>query len=164
MSARTSAPSRPQDVTSDARTVDPDDLRLVETQLGALLRRTRTFIAEAATHVHPELGPTGYAVLARLVDAGPTRASELVVQFDTDKATISRQTAHLQSLGLVARETDPADRRAQTITVTAEGRRRVQRARRRNQQRLRRGLEEWEPDEVRHLGRLLEKFNGLDFR
>ena len=144
--------------------VDPDDLRRVETQLGALLRRTRTFIAESATHVHPELGPTGYAVLARLVDDGPKRASELVTQFDTDKATISRQTAHLQSLGLVSREPDPADRRAQIISVTAEGRRRVQAARRHNQQRLRHGLQEWEPDQVRQLGRLLEKFNGLDFR
>ena len=164
MSGRTSVPSRPHELTSDAPAVDPDDLRRVETQLGALLRRTRAFIAESAATVHPELGGTGYAVLARLVTAGPTRASELVVQFDTDKATISRQTAHLESLGLVSREPDPADRRAQIISVTAEGRRRVQAARRHNQQRLRHGLQEWEPDQVRQLGRLLEKFNGLDFR
>jgi DNA-binding MarR family transcriptional regulator len=162
MNARTSVPSRPQDLTSGARTVDPDDLRRVETQLGELLRRTRTFIAASATSVHPELGGTGYPVLARLVTAGPTRASELVAQFDTDKATISRQTAHLESLGLVAREADPTDGRAQIITATDDGRRRLLAARRRNQQRLRRGLGEWEPAEVRQLGRLLEKFNGLD--
>jgi DNA-binding MarR family transcriptional regulator len=163
MSARTSVDSRPRTVASGAPTVEPDDLRLVETQLSALLGRTRAFMAESAATVHPELGGTGYAVLARLVMAGPTRASELVTQFDTDKATISRQTAHLQSLGLVSREPDPTDGRAQIITATDEGRHRVLAARRRNRQRLRRGLGEWDAAEVRQLGLLLEKFNGLDF-
>jgi DNA-binding MarR family transcriptional regulator len=163
MSGRTSVDARPPAVASAAPTVGPDDLRLVETQLSALLRRTRAFVAASATTVHPELGGTGYALLARLVTAGPTRASELVTQFDTDKATISRQTAHLQSLGLVSREPDPTDGRAQIITPTEEGRRRVMAARRRNQQRLRRGLGEWDAAEVRQLGLLLEKFNGLDF-
>jgi DNA-binding MarR family transcriptional regulator len=163
MSARTSAPARPQDVALGASQVDPGDVRRVETQLGALLRRTRGFIAEAATHVHPELGPTGYGLLAHLVDGGETRAAELVALFDTDKATISRQTAHLESLGLVSREPDPADGRAQIITASDEGRRRVLAARRRNQQRLRRGLGEWDAADVRTLGLLLEKFNGLDF-
>ncbi|HET8616289.1 MAG TPA: MarR family winged helix-turn-helix transcriptional regulator [Actinomycetales bacterium] len=142
--------------------VGADDIRRVETQLGALLRRTRAFIAESATDVHPELGSTGYAVLARVTDGGPTRATDLVERFDTDKATISRQTAHLEAIGLVSRAPDPSDGRAQIITVTDEGRRRVDAARRRNRQRLRRGLGEWDADEVRELGRLLEKFNGLE--
>jgi DNA-binding MarR family transcriptional regulator len=163
MSTRTPVGTGPHAVTSGPPTVEPDDLRLVETQLGELLRRTRTFIAESAVTVHPELGGTGYVLLARLVTAGPTRASELVVQFDTDKATISRQTAHLESLGLVSREPDPTDGRAQILTASDEGRRRVLAARRRNQQRLRRGLGEWDATEVRQLGRLLEKFNALDF-
>jgi DNA-binding MarR family transcriptional regulator len=150
-------------VTSGPPVVDPDDLRLVEAQLSALVRRTRTFIAESAVTVHPELGGTGYVLLARLVSSGPTRASELVAQFDTDKATISRQTAHLEFLGLVSREPDPTDGRAQIIRATDEGRRRVLAARRRNQQRLRRGLGEWDAAEVRQLGLLLEKFNALDF-
>jgi DNA-binding MarR family transcriptional regulator len=142
--------------------VDQDDVRRVEKQLGALLRRTRTFIAESASDVHPELGPSGYAILGRLLDAGPLRASDLVEAFDTDKAGISRQTAHLEALGLVSRAPDPDDGRAQIITVTAEGRRRVQAARQRNQRRLRRGLAEWQASEVNELGRLLEKFNAMD--
>lgn len=164
MTARTPAREPQHLAASGASQVDPDDLRRVETQLGALLRRTRTFIAESASTVHPELGGTGYGVLVRLVTAGPTRASELVEHFETDKATISRQTSHLEALGLVSREPDPADRRAQIITATDEGRRRALAARRRNQQRLRRGLGEWDAADVRQLGLLLEKFNGLDFR
>ena len=136
-------------------------MRRVETQLGTLLRRTRTFVAASAADVHPELGITSYSMLSRLLDAGPMRASELVEIFGTDKATISRQAAHLEKIGLVAREPDPTDRRAQTITVTVEGRRRMQAARRRNRRRLRAGLSEWDPADVRELGRLLEKFNSL---
>jgi len=163
VTGRTSVGSRPHGVTSASPTVESDDLRRVETQLSALLRRTRGFIAESAVTVHPELGGTGYVLLARIVTAGPTRPSELVVQFDTDKATISRQTAHLESLGLISREPDPTDGRAQILTATEKGRRRVLAARRRNQQRLRRGLGEWDAADVRQLGRLLEKFNALDF-
>lgn len=143
--------------------VDADDIRRVETQLGALLRRTRTFVAASAADVHPELGTTGYSLLSRLLDAGPMRASALVEIFGTDKATISRQAALLEKIGLVSREPDPTDRRAQTISVTAEGRRRMQAARRRNQRRLRTGLGTWDPADVRELGRLLEQFNALDF-
>jgi DNA-binding MarR family transcriptional regulator len=163
MSARTSFSARPHAVTSDSPTVEPDDLRRVETQLSALLRRTRGFIAEPEVTVHPELGGTGYVLLARIVTAGPTRPTELVTQFDTDKATISRQTAHLESIGLISRDPDPTDGRAQILTATEEGRRRVLAARRRNQQRLRRSLEGWDAADVRSLGRLLEKFNDLDF-
>jgi DNA-binding MarR family transcriptional regulator len=151
-------------VSSPGPEVDHDDLRRVETQLGALLRRTRAFIAESATAVHPELGPTGYSILARVLDGGPTRATELVEAFDTDKATISRQTAHLEAIGLVSREPDPTDGRAQLITVTADGRRRVEAARKRSRPRLRGGLQEWDVADVRELGRLLEKFNGLELR
>jgi DNA-binding MarR family transcriptional regulator len=149
-------------VSRGAADVGADDIRRVETQLGTLLRRTRAFIAESATDVHPELGATGYSVLARVTDRGPMRATDLVEQFDTDKATISRQTAHLEAIGLVSREPDPSDGRAQIISVTDEGRRRVDAARKRNRQRLRRGLGEWDAGEVRELGRLLEKFNGLE--
>jgi DNA-binding MarR family transcriptional regulator len=148
-------------VTTGGPAVEPDDIRRVETQLGALLRRTSAFVAASAVDVHPELGATGYVMLARLLDAGPMRASELVEIVDTDKATISRQITHLEQVGLVSREPDPTDRRAQTISVTAEGRRRLQAARRRNQRRLRAGLGEWDPADVRELGLLLEKFNAL---
>jgi DNA-binding MarR family transcriptional regulator len=151
-------------VSSPRAEVDQNDVRRVEKQLGALLRRTRTFIAESASDVHPELGPTGYAILGRLLDAGPLRASDLVEAFDTDKAAISRQTAHLEALDLVSRAPDLDDRRAQIITVTPEGRRRVHDARQRNQRRLRRGLGEWQASEVSELGRLLEKFNATDFQ
>jgi DNA-binding MarR family transcriptional regulator len=162
MTVRTSAPRYSHAVSSPEAEVGQDDIRRVETQLGALLRRTRAFIAETATDVHPELSATGYAMLARLVDSGPCRATELVHAFDTDKAAISRQTAHLVALGLVTRDADPADRRAQLLSITAEGTRRVRAARQRNQRRLRRGLADWQLGEVQELGRLLEKFNGLD--
>lgn len=150
-------------MTTESDAAEQDDVRRVETQLGALLRRTRTFVAASAAGVHPDLGTTGYAMLARLLDAGPMRASELVEFFVTDKATISRQTALLERIGLVSRKPDPSDRRAQTITVTSEGRRRMQAARRRSQRRLRAGLSGLDSADVRELGRLLEQFNSLDF-
>ncbi|GAB3590819.1 MarR family transcriptional regulator [Angustibacter peucedani] len=141
--------------------VDPDDLRRIETELGTLLRRTRGYVQEAAQHVHPELGSAAYAMLSRVVEGGPARASELVEAFGIDKAAISRQTAQLEELGLVVRAPDPVDRRAQVISATAEGRRRCLSARRRSQSALRDELGRWEPDDVRDLGLLLAKLNTI---
>lgn len=143
--------------------VSPDDVRRIETELGTLLRRARGYVQEAAWHVHPELGSAGYAMLSRVVEGGPARASELVEAFGIDKAAISRQTAQLEELGLVVRSPDPEDRRAQVIAATREGRRRCQSARRRSRSALHEQLSRWQPDDVRDLGRLLAQLNATAF-
>ena len=94
-----------------------------------LLRRARAWNRDVATEVHPDLQPTAYALLARVDEVGSVRASDLGDYFGIDKGAISRQVALLERVGLVAREPDPDDGRAQLLVVTDEGRKRIEHAR-----------------------------------
>lgn len=140
---------------------EPDDVRRLETELRTLLRRSRSYLDQAARDVHPDLGATAYALLAWLIEHGPARASDLVEVFDIDKAAISRQTGLLESLGLVGRQPDATDRRALLITPTDTGVRLARSARSRSQRELRHHLEQWSSEDVRDLGLLLERFNAI---
>lgn len=72
-----------------------------------------------------ELGITASeaAVLAALVQTGevlsPTRLQGLVIQ---SPGGLTKTLRRLESAGLVARRTDPADRRALLVEITAKGR------------------------------------------
>jgi DNA-binding MarR family transcriptional regulator len=60
--------------------------------------------------------------------ASPT-LGELAAAEQVQPPTVTRLVASLESAGLVARETDGADRRVVRVTITAEGRRNLQRIR-----------------------------------
>jgi DNA-binding MarR family transcriptional regulator len=145
--------------TSPASSVTLDDVQRIESQVALLFHHIRSMRRSAASRIDPELQAAAYVVLQRLVNAGPARASELVDYFGLDKAAVSRHVAHLQSLGLADRITDPDDRRAQIITATAEARRRCKKEQARRHALLQKHLSAWTPDQVRMFGDLLEQFN-----
>ena len=49
------------------------------------------------------------------------RASQLAARLRLDLSVVSRAVAQLVELGYAARETDPSDRRASLVRITAEG-------------------------------------------
>lgn len=102
-----------------------ESLRLVEQEVGTLLRRVRRAIGVRARAVHEGLQPSAYLLLTHLADSGPARSSAIVDAFEIDKGAISRQVQHLVDLGLVVREPDPADGRAMLLSVTADAQRRL---------------------------------------
>jgi DNA-binding MarR family transcriptional regulator len=132
----------------------------VERELAVLLRRARAWSRDVATEVHPDLQPTAYALLARVDETGAVRASDLGSYFGIDKGAISRQVALLEQVGLVTREPDPDDGRAQRLVVTGEGRRRLEQARDGRRRLVHEQLERWPEEDVATLGRLLGRFNG----
>src|SRR3954452_11193329 len=87
----------------------------VEREIGLLLRRSRAISARLARELHPELDGAAYGLLALLDRDGPLRAGDLVARLGLDKSTVTRQVAHLVDLGLVTRDVDPGDRRAQVL-------------------------------------------------
>ena len=95
-----------------------DVVRRGGARLAALLRRARAWNREVATVVHPDLQPTAYALLARVDELGSTRAIDLSDYFGIDKGAISRQVGLLERVGLVSRQPDPDDGRAQLLVVT----------------------------------------------
>lgn len=134
---------------------------VVEREIGLLLRRSRAMSTRLARELHPELDGAAYGLLALLYDAGPLRATDLVVRLGLDKSTVSRQVASLVELGLVSREADPTDGRAQVLTPSPEGATRLARIREARRARWEDDLSHWPVEDVARLGELLRQFNRL---
>ncbi|MFD7708890.1 MarR family winged helix-turn-helix transcriptional regulator [Streptomyces sp. NPDC059785] len=138
--------------------VDQEYLAL-ERELTVFLRRARANSGEMAREVHPDLESSAYGLLVRLDECGRQRATDLAAYIGVGKATMSRQLRALETLGLVAREPDPADGRAWLVHLTDEGRHRFRTVRAARRARYVRQLAGWNPREVAELARLLHQLN-----
>jgi DNA-binding MarR family transcriptional regulator len=65
--------------------------------------------------------PAESAALRAVADAGPLTFKALAEHLELDQTTISRTANRLLEVGLIARQTDPDDRRKAWLTVTTEG-------------------------------------------
>lgn len=101
---------------------DAKSYRLDE-QIGYVLRRvTQRHLAIFAAAI-PEVTTTQFAVLARLAEIGPQSQNHLGRETAMDAATIKGVVDRLAKLGLVATNSDPADRRRLTVSLTEAGER-----------------------------------------
>lgn len=87
-------------------------------ELYAILLR----ISRRVQHDEP-MTATQRLALIEIAVVGPMRLHELAVRMDTTDATASRAVDVLEEHRFVARRSDPKDRRAIQIAVTAKGRR-----------------------------------------
>jgi DNA-binding MarR family transcriptional regulator len=133
----------------------------LEREVALLLRRSRAISGRLGGEVHRDLDGAAYGLLVLLDDAGPLRASDVVVRLGLDKSTVSRQVSSLVALGLVDREADPADGRAQVLTPTAEGAARLARIQTARRERWEADLSGWPAEDVAVLGELLARLNRL---
>jgi len=146
----------------DAPAVDPHEAFVrLEREIGLLLRRARAISSRLAAELHPDLDGAAYGLLALLEDTGPLRAGDLVTRLGLDKSTVSRQVASLVDLGLVDRAADPVDGRAQVLTPSAEGSRRLARIREVRRARWEADLGDWPAADVATLGELLARLNRV---
>lgn len=97
----------------------------LEVELGVLVRRIKRVIAVRARVIHPELTPAGYLMLAYMTERGPVRPSAMVEAFNLDKGAVSRHVQTLVDFDLATKERDPDDGRAWVVTLSEEGRRRM---------------------------------------
>lgn len=108
--------------TASSTAVDPElaaSLRLV---VNRLARRLRGQGRENLSH----------SLLSALITIechGPLTLGRLAERELVKPPSVTRSVAELEERGLVRRETDPADHRIARVTITAEGRRTVRRAR-----------------------------------
>jgi DNA-binding MarR family transcriptional regulator len=68
-----------------------------------------------------DLGRDEWRVLAALAQ-GPMKTGEVIADTTLDKMQVSRATARLEAKGLIARDSDPDDRRAHVLRATTQGR------------------------------------------
>ena len=99
--------------------------------------------AETPTLAAHGLTMWGYMVLLRLQSMSIRTQAALATEIGADKTRIIAVLDQLQHDGLITREPDPADRRVNLLTLTAEGRRRcdsAQAAIQANEERILAGL------------------------
>jgi DNA-binding MarR family transcriptional regulator len=103
----------------------------VEGLFQELIQLGRTLRSRGADwgHVDPELSRGDIVTLGVLEARGAIRCGQVAAVLAVDPSVVSRQLAPLTHLGLVERHPDPADGRAELVSLTAAGRHRLLQAR-----------------------------------
>jgi len=140
--------------------VDTDTVQRVERELALLLRRANAAAPRMARHVHPDLEPAAYPIVARIEQVPGVRASELADHIGVGRGTMSRQLARLDELGLIERSTDPDDSRGQLIQLTPAGADRLARSREARREFFERALQEWTGSDLERLAEQLARLNS----
>jgi DNA-binding MarR family transcriptional regulator len=131
--------------------------------LAAMLQPLARALIEAELPVLARHGITmwGYVVLNALQDAPQSTQAALAEKIGADKTRIIVTLNDLQAAGLIAREPDPADRRARLLSITPAGnrvRRGVLGEIQRNEERVLAGLP---PADRRGFLRALDRLSSL---
>lgn len=134
----------------------------LEQELSVLWRRARAASQRVAKAVHPNLEPAAYGLLVLLQRRGPLRLTDLAAAIGVGKPSVSRQVVLLETLGLVGKQADPEDGRAQAISLTALGREQLVSTQRAREEHFRSVLASWDEGEVRALSTLLHKLNASE--
>ncbi|MFE3200869.1 MarR family winged helix-turn-helix transcriptional regulator [Embleya sp. NPDC059237] len=133
--------------------------RRVVREVGAATRLIRLLMApplQAAGITQAE-----FHLLALLEERGTSTGKELACLLSLDKTTISRQLTSLEEALLIARATDPTNRRSHLITVTEAGRVRLADARRRSLAVMAERFASWPKEELGALADHLARFNDV---
>jgi DNA-binding MarR family transcriptional regulator len=104
---------------------------LVQGLFEGLLQFSRALRARSGDwgHALPELSRGDLVTLGVIERGGSMRPGHIALALEVDPSVVSRQLAALGKQGLVARDTDPHDRRAELVSVTRLGRERLLQAR-----------------------------------
>lgn len=124
-------------------------------QLSEQLNRAFIAMGRFINRTEGELSRPDFVVLVRLAARECTRSRDLAQAEGLDPSTMSRRIASLAERGLVERHTDPADRRAQVLALTAAGQQAVLDERARRVALVTEALAGWEDADRVELARLL---------
>jgi len=138
-----------------------DALQQVEHQLSLLWRRARSISHQLSRQVHPDMEPAAYGLLTVIRREGPIRLTELATCIGVGKPSVSRQIAFLESIGLVYKEADPQDGRAQSIRLTDKGEEKMHQVQDARRQVFRERLGEWPLEDVQTLADYMGRLNAI---
>lgn len=119
-------------------------------------QRDDALLREAGVRLDRALFP----LLVHLGRRAALSVSELADLAGRDHTTISRQVARLETLGLIAREADAADRRRRAAQLTPEGAAIVEAISAARRRLLSRALADWSGADLRALADLNQRFTG----
>ncbi|MCU1553328.1 MAG: MarR family transcriptional regulator [Arthrobacter sp.] len=148
------------DTAAGAGTLD-EALNTVEHQISLFWRRARSVSQQLSRQVHPDMEPAAYGLLSVIRREGPIRLTDLAQNIGVGKPSVSRQVAFLESIGLVSKEADPLDGRAQSIRLTEKGEEKMHQVQDARRQDFRERLGEWPVDELQTLAENMAKLNSI---
>jgi DNA-binding MarR family transcriptional regulator len=135
----------------------PDTVELAARLRLAVTRLARRLRQEAGAGITPSM----LSALSSAERQGPVTMRDLCAAEQVQPPTMTRIVAALVAGGLVVREADAKDGRVAWVKVTADGRRLLERSRRRKEAFLARALRELDPRDVATLeaaADVLERF------
>lgn len=142
---------------SDTATAPLDADYRLDDQIGYLLRRAHQRATAIFQEHFPDLTPTQWALLARLDESGPVSQNQLGRMTAMDAATMQGVVRRLMDRDLIARGSDPGDRRRLRLRLTEGGREAVLTSRSKALAVSRETLSPLGPKERQTLLRLLER-------
>ncbi|MET4590241.1 DNA-binding MarR family transcriptional regulator [Arthrobacter sp. 754] len=154
------AATRPAEPEAGGDTLDAA-LNNVEHQISLFWRRARSVSQQLSRQVHPDMEPAAYGLMAVIRREGPIRLTDLALNIGVGKPSVSRQIAFLESLGLVSKEADPLDGRAQAIRLTEKGEEKMHQVQDARRQVFRERLGEWPVGELQTLAAYMAKLNTI---
>jgi DNA-binding MarR family transcriptional regulator len=134
-----------------------DDLGYQLVRLLSMISRAKAQFA--GTHTADGIERAAYALLGRLILAGPHRTTALADAVHSDTSTVSRQVSTLVQHGLVKRQADPEDGRACLLVATEAGEETFRRAKEARTRHMAAILAEWPETDRRTLVMLLRRLN-----
>ena len=100
-----------------------------------------------------------YVVLRAVAESEPVRTTALAEQVGVDPSTMSRHVSILEAAALVARVADPADGRAQSVSLTPAGRRVMEKVRAARHDLITDALGDWDDADRAQLASLLARLS-----
>jgi len=145
----------PRGLPGHADSLDP--ISTVEREFGTLMMHMTRYKHQINGN---RIDRMALMVLGTLAYCGPSRLTTVAERTGLDPSTVSRQVADLEKAGLLARDTDPEDRRAILLKATTEGQQLLDRLSRGRRRRVERLLSDWPPEDIVTFGRLLAQLNA----
>lgn len=138
----------------------PDDVQVEQfastvVQLFRVLRSARRRMPQ----VHSAVDPMSYPVLYAL-SGEPKRISQVAARTFSEISTVSRKVSVLAEHGLIVKVTDPADGRAQLVTLSPAGRDLLEVLNRQRTELFTGLLSDWDPQEVATVTDYLQRLTG----
>ena len=149
---------RHQAVSTSRRTLEVE----LGEQLNVLLTAAHALANQAAALFDTDLQPAAFHIARWLHAHGPASSSVIADSVAMDRSATSRLLGQLHSLGFVARDSDPKDRRSAIFTLTTKGHMRLDLALEQRGLAFYKRIRPWTDDELRRFTTMLRRFNSQD--
>jgi DNA-binding MarR family transcriptional regulator len=136
-------------------------IRMLGSVLNALISQSRALTAQAAVTFHADLQPAAFHIALWLNAFGPAKPSAVAQAVAMDRSAASRLTRELVRLGLIETSTDPSDRRSLVLSLTADGRRRINAATQAKGNTFRQRVASWSEQDLLLCTNLLQRLIEL---